>query len=533
MTNIYKSIGTLYDDVGFSEKYGGSIIITGITIIVFLLLVSYFNIMINIEPIKKDWVNQRCSPGILPFAGLINPPPGVSAFKYTSDNFAQCTQTILQQVTGVFLLPIDFFVQSINGIFNMVNEALNTIREMLNMIRVKVKNISEDMMGKILNIMIPVQKMFMSINDLFGKVQGILASGIFTALGTYYTMKSAVGAFYQFVVILLFALAAVIIAFWMIPFTWGIAITMTIVFVAIAIPLGMIGEALRTAFDLSLPGMPSKPGCFSKNTVIETNLGPTFIENLQIGTILDDNSVVTAIMKINANGHDMYNLNNIIVSGEHKIIINNNKMISVSEHPKSIKIYDFKDPVIYCFSTNTKYIHLNNIRFTDWDEITKKDIKQLHIRCKSYISNKYRKNMSFIHKNLESGLYKKTPIELFDGSFKPISEIQIMDKLKNGEIVLSVVEVNGLDIRQYSYNFNKRIKIRGGPNLQIYDENLGNLHTLDSQINKVRSNNSKKLYHLITNTGKFEIYGYTFYDYNGALDCFLDCDKKSGFIEHE
>ena len=141
--------------------------------------------------------------------------------------------------------------------------------------------------------------------------------------------------------------------------------------------------------------------------------------------------------------------------------------------------------------------------------------------------------MSFIHKNLESGLYKKTPIELFDGSFKPISEIQIMDKLKNGEIVLSVVEVNGLDIRQYSYHFNKRIKIRGGPNLQIYDENLGNLHTLDSQINKVRSNNSKKLYHLITNTGKFEIYGYTFYDYNGALDCFLDCDKKSGFIEHE
>ena len=89
MTNIYKSIGTLYDDVGFSEKYGGSILITGITIIVFFLLVSYFNIMINVEPIKKDWVNQRCNPGILPFAGLINPPPGVSAFKYTSDNFAQ------------------------------------------------------------------------------------------------------------------------------------------------------------------------------------------------------------------------------------------------------------------------------------------------------------------------------------------------------------------------------------------------------------------------------------------------------------
>ena len=524
MANIYKSLGTLYDDVGFSDKYGGSIIITGVTIIVFFLLVSYFNIMINLEPIKKDWVNQRCTPGILPFAGLINPPPGVSAFQYTSDNFTQCTQNILQQVTGVFLLPINFFVQAINGIFNMVNEALNTIREMLNMIRVKVRTIGEDVMGKILNIMIPIQKMFMSINDLFGKIQGILASGLFTALGTYYTMKSAIGAFYEFVVILLFALAAVVIAFWMIPFTWGIAITMTVVFIAIAIPLGMIGEALRSAFNLSLPGMPSKPGCFSKNTVIQTLKGPVLIENLKIGTILDDNSVVTAIMKVNANGHDMYNLSNIIVSGEHKII-HKKKLKPVSEHPKSIKISGFKEPIIYCFSTNTKFIRLNNITFTDWDEITPQDIEELRINCKSHISNKYIKTTSFIHKNLEGGLYKKTPVELYDGSFKHISEVGLMDKLKNGELVMGVVEVNGRDIRQYSYYFNKNIQIRGGPNLQIYDENLGILHTLDSQINKVRVKKSNKLYHLITNTGRFNINGYTFYDYNGALDSFLARDK--------
>lgn len=524
MENIYKSIGTLYDDVGFSDKYGGSIIITGITIIVFFLLVSYFNVMINLEPIKKDWVNQRCTPGILPFAGLINPPPGISAFQYTSDNFAQCTQSILQQVTGVFLLPIDFFVQAINGVFNMVNEALNTIREMLNMIRIKVRTIAEDVMGKILNIMIPVQKMFMSINDLFGKIQGILASGLFTALGTYYTMKSAVGAFYQFVVFLLFALAALVIAFWMIPFTWGIAITMTVVFIAIAIPLGMIGESLRSAFDLSLPGMPGKPGCFSKNTVIQTIKGPVLIENLKIGTILENKSVVTATMKINANTHDMYTLGNIIVSGEHKVI-HKKSMIPVSEHPKSTKIYDFKDPIIYCFSTNTKYIHLNNIIFTDWDEITKKDIKELHINCKSYISNKYSKDMSFIHKNLEGGFYKKTRIELRDGSFKKISEIKLMDTLKNGELVLGVVEVDGSDIRQYSYYFNKNIQIHGGPNLQIYDENLGILHTLDSQINKHTVNKSKKLYQLITNTGRFTIHGRVFYDYNGALDSFLARDK--------
>ena len=39
--------------------------------------------MNNLDPIKADWVNQRCTPGVIPFAGLINPPKdGTSAFDY-------------------------------------------------------------------------------------------------------------------------------------------------------------------------------------------------------------------------------------------------------------------------------------------------------------------------------------------------------------------------------------------------------------------------------------------------------------------
>ena len=311
------------------------------------------------KPIQDDWVNQRCSPGVMPFAGLINPPPDVSAFQFTNDNFAFCTQGILQQITGFFLLPINLFVEFMLVIFNMIKQAINAIREMFDRIRRKIMAIAENLMGQILNIMIPLQKMFMSVNDLFGKIQGILASGLYVGIGTYYTMKSAVGAFFEFVVILLIILAALVVAFWSIPVTWGMAIAMTIIFVAIAIPLAMIGDALRRAFDLSLPGIPGKPGCFSKNTLIPTNQGNILIEDLKIGTILSDDSVVTAVMKINAKGHTMYNLNNIIVSGEHKVIYKR-KLIPVSDHPKAVKLNNFSEPIIYCFSTNTKYIISKN-----------------------------------------------------------------------------------------------------------------------------------------------------------------------------
>ena len=520
MANIFKSLNSLYTDAGFTEKYGGSLFVTGFTIIVFFLLISYFNVLINMKPIQDDWVNQRCSPGVMPFAGLINPPPDVSAFQFTNDNFAFCTQGILQQITGFFLLPINLFVEFMLVIFNMIKQAINAIREMFDRIRRKIMAIAENLMGQILNIMIPLQKMFMSINDLFGKIQGILASGLYVGIGTYYTMKSAVGAFFEFVVLLLIILAAMVIAFWSIPVTWGMAIAMTIIFVAIAIPLAMIGDALRRAFDLSLPGIPAKPGCFSKNTLIPTNQGNILIEDLKIGTILSDDSVVTAVMKINAKGHTMYNLNNIIVSGEHKVIYKR-KLIPVSDHPNAVKLNNFSEPIIYCFSTNTKYITLNNIIFTDWDELTKSELNELRSNCKKHISEKYVNSTQFVHKNLESGFHKKTKIELSNGTFKKISDIKLLDKLKNNEIVLGIVEIQGNDIDNYTYYFNNNIEINGAPNLQIFNSNLGILHTLNNQIPKKISKSSKKLYHLITDKGKFEINGHMFCDYNGALDGFL------------
>jgi len=525
MANIYKSLDTLYNDAGFSDKYGGSLIMTGVTIIVFFLVISYFNIMINIEPIKKDWVNQRCSPGIMPFAGLINPPPGVSRFQYTNDNFSECTQGILQKITGYFLLPINMFVKSVHGVFNMLTESLNTIRNMLSLVRVKVGAIAEDIMGKTLNVMIPLQKVFMSINDLFGKVQGILASGIYTALGTYYTMKSAVGAFFQFVVILLVAIAAMVIVSWMIPFTWGIAIALTVTFIAIAIPLGMIADALRNAFNLSLPGLPGKPGCFSKNTVINTKEGNVFIKNVKVGTILSDNSKVTAFMRINAKGHTMYNLHNVIVSGEHKVFYEN-KLISSSEHPDAVKINDFSDQIIYCFSTDNKRISINDLIFTDWDELTLEETNELRTTCRKYLSEKYSKTTQFIHKNLESGFYKKTEVQMKNGRKKRMCDIKLMDVLKNGEIVLGLVEIDSSDIVNYSYHFKGQPEIVGAHNLQIYNPHLGILHTLDNQIIKNIRKSKKKLYHLVTNTGTFQLYDQIFYDYNGALDCFLEKTKQ-------
>ena len=78
----------------------------------------------------------------------------------------------------------------------------------------------------------------------------------------------------------------------------------------------------------------------------------------------------------------------------------------------------------------------------------------------------------------------------------------------------------------YSYHFKGQPEIIGAPNLQLYNPHLGILYTLDNQIIKNIRKSKKKLYQLITDTGTFQVYDHIFYDYNGALDCFLEKTKQ-------
>ena len=107
MDNIANKIGKLYNHSTYSEKNGGSIFMTVLILFVFFIALSYYYVMAQAQPIKDNWVNERCSPAVMPFAGLINKPDGQSAFDFTGENFSFCTQNIIKEITGIFLIPIN------------------------------------------------------------------------------------------------------------------------------------------------------------------------------------------------------------------------------------------------------------------------------------------------------------------------------------------------------------------------------------------------------------------------------------------
>lgn len=240
MEETTDKIHKIYKDLSYLDQYGGSVILFVFLLIVLFCVFSYFYVMKNIQPIKEDWSNQRCNPRIMPFAGFINKPDNKSVAEFTNENFAYCMQNILISITGYLVQPIMYATSNLNTMYSELSSSVQSIRGMFSNVRTYFGSVSQEIMGRVMNIMTPLIQIIVTFVDTLEKTIGILTAGLYTSLGTYYALKSFLGAIMQFLIIILITLAAIIVALWIIPFTWGAAITMTTVFISISIVLSVM-----------------------------------------------------------------------------------------------------------------------------------------------------------------------------------------------------------------------------------------------------------------------------------------------------
>lgn len=496
--NNENSISNLYKDVGYFDQYGGSVIIFVIITFVTIVLVTYFYTMTNIQPIINDWPNQRCKPNIIPIAGLINKPPNMSIGDYTSQNFTYCMQNILTNVSEEALKPLNFVTSSLTSMAGDTQSSIQDARGAMDNIRTAMQSVTQDIMGRLMNFTIPIMQMVISVRDLIGKVQGTMVAGLYTFLGSYLAMKSLMGVIAKIVVTLLVALAAMIAGFWLFPFTWGAAMAGTTTFGLIAVPMAVILSFMSKTMhiDTSSYKIPQVK-CFDKDTLIKMNNG-TYkrIIDINVGDVLLDNNIVTAKIKVATEGSDVYLLNNVFVSDSH-IVKYREKWIPVSKHPMAIKHPFYDEEFLYCLNTTNKTINVNNMIFTDWDEIYADTLF------------KFKKPYSLIHKHLDYGFTENTKVAVKDDLFININKIKVGDILANGEKVYGIVQIDGQNIdKQFKYNLGENVFVEG---CLVFNEN-----------ERTKINKYPILYNLLTDCGTFQIENTIFKDYNFAIDRFIN-----------
>jgi len=239
-----------------------------------------------------------------------------------SDNieqdFTYCIQSMQKNYMGFLLEPIHYLLSGISNLGGDLGESLNNARNMLGNLRSQITSVFQNLFGVFMNLIVEFQKITLSIKDLIGKIIGTMVALMYILEGSVDTANAS----------------------------WNG-------------PPGQMIRGLQNA-------------CFHPETRVPlANKTIKMMKDLDLGDILENNSRVDAVMKIdNLKKEDFYKLpGDIYVTGSHMILDkSSNKYIPVKEFKDAIKQDEIKSEWFSCLITSNHLITIGEYVFWDWED---------------------------------------------------------------------------------------------------------------------------------------------------------------------
>jgi hypothetical protein len=232
------------------------------------------------------------------------------------ENFTYCVQNMQTSFMGYLLQPLTFITSSLTGSLGGFMNDIQNIRAMFNKIRTFFSSIIQSVFGVFLNLIIEFQRITISIKDLIGKTIGIMVSLMYILDGSIKTMNS----------------------------TWN----------------GPPGQMVRALGK-----------CFHPNTLIKLKTGNSkLMRDLDLGDILEDDSVVESVMKIDNKKHRLpfYSIGDILVTGSHLVFDKHKNRFVKVENYASAQLTNINYEWFSCIITNTHRIPIGDEIFWDWED---------------------------------------------------------------------------------------------------------------------------------------------------------------------
>lgn len=504
-SNVLDSLNKIYGNRGYFDLYGADLLIAFVIIYVLLLGTTYFYILTHKKSIEMDWPEKRCNPLYLPFAGFIVKDKNKSILESTGENFHHCANNILVTIANDAFAPIYYIFNILINTFSEISTSVNSVRGMFNKIRTEIGETASSISNRTLNVSMPIVEQAIHSRDSLSRIHGIATTAVYQLFGLFITTFSLFKFFKDVLVGLLIIMAAAIIALWVVAyFFWPAAAAAgaaTALYIAILVPFLIVIILISNIFKYnggqSPPSIPGKSSCFDKNTLIEMNDGnKKKINEIKIGDILKDNNRVTATMKSTIGDNKMYRINNILVTGCHKILIDGN-WINVDKYKNSSLINDYSEEFVYCLNTESKLINIDDFIFMDWDELDFNEIKILE--------KKYKYNINKIFNN---GLCGNTKIITNNGD-KLLKDIKVGDNLGDDNYVLATINVLSKDLHIINKDIDDKNIIL---TLNLIDDIS---FSIDDKVE------CKQLYQLKTSNGYYYIDSLKINDYDSLIEKIL------------
>lgn len=474
----------LYKNASFVDLYGGSILFTFVcsTLVFGSIIVATSNYVI--ENTEKDWKSKRCQPPYNLLAGFIDKDKNKTFSQKTRENQEYCMKQVSSSSIESIERPLKKAAQSIEVNQIKLNQHLDETQEKIKQDHEETQSFFE----RIQNIMhfasMETQKILAKLKDSLQKLTAVLTNSInvVSIIGemfwkAIYFFKQLLIMIRNYTIGVITGLSLLLIALFL-TFNWiaagftGAFLALTSVFLmTIMLFIPAITNTIETA------NMQMNSACFDGDTKVKTLQGITVsMSELQLGDVLEDESIVTAIMKIPYHkNYKMVNIDDIIVTADHRMVYQGNLIeCGDCEIAKPLDNYDLD--YLYCINTSYKTIPIQKYLFLDWDDLSYEEYMEIERNIGKFTES----HISFQHL-FERGFNNNSTIHCRD-NVKKIKELNIGDVTIHNETILCVVDV---------------------------------LH----------SNNGEKRKHFITSTGTFTVNDETFLDFDKEKEYYLYFNK--------
>jgi len=364
---------------------------------IFTIISQYNSVKANAKNIAKNWPKYRCQPHVMPFAGWLVGPPGISGV----ENFVECGLLIFKNSFSRFMAPfIDFLDRLLQVVLDLFRSVEN-IRKMINYLRDAIKNFLTDI-G----------------NMLYG--YGKKLSYLFNRL--LQTFKLMFDTFYYLFYTVAFSIYTV-------AAVWNS-------------PIGGVGRYF----------------CFRASTPINMDNGTKkAISQLHVGDKLLFGGRVLATMKFPGKTTRLYAYpakddEFVFVSGDH-LVCEGGRWIRVCDSQRALETND-KEDEIYCLVTERARIYSNGVLFSDFQEAeTDQQFRWIRQRVLDTLNGLQPGETPEIKQKADHvwGIEGSLQLTLRDGSQKRLDELQLGDQLDIGGTVEGLIEVSGMAVDQYLY----------------------------------------------------------------------------------
>jgi hypothetical protein len=276
--DVNTRIISMYENIGYLGMYSKDVLITILLFLITIGIVAHSSYQAVVSELRNNWNQHKCNPIVMPFAGIIMPTPGQTTMDTTFENFNYCIQQDVSSIMSIVMMPLEFVLYLTINLLGSILNSITAFIEFIAWLKSQISDIFSELLQKIIRFIIPLVEMLVHMQDMLGKVNGVLITSLYTSMNIYNLTVSGIVNIMNILINILIAFiviftAMMVIAIALIPtpaFAAGLAIysSATVMLLSVILPpivlCVLMHNMMTDIFNESSPNAPKKPSVKKK-----------------------------------------------------------------------------------------------------------------------------------------------------------------------------------------------------------------------------------------------------------------------------